>query len=1289
MLKNVVFTFFVITLFFVYPFSLLTYSTAVQTEFDIYQESKKPKQKVSQNVINNEEYVEAFNEFHSDRYELDKTDGAQSYWNGTALNGLYSFEKTEYGFDTELNATISDTEYNLLLKCNEFTNASNEHCAYDKLSGSSVESGGYLTGWSDRKLLEIDGHDGVDLTDYNMEYFLYYGNGTDSSDNGYDGTHQTKIYLGNTSQTDFDDIRFTSSDGVTLLTTYLIDVNPSNYAQALVNVPSILRDDNVTSIYLYWGNSGVSGNFNSSKIEFFDTFDSGIVAGEWTTSSNVASVGAGTVNGDDGVHFDTDACTGSGCFAAINFDDVDGANQFSTTQNYKVYMKIYVQTVTLNDVNLYIYHQSRSPNSAGTRVQYDQSLGANLERPYNHQDNHFDPTTPAHIDWDDAGTYAVYGMKISYESDANFRYMKLYMNDTKYEHQQDDWEYIDPSSVNGELRYIHMNWQGYIDDADRFDAWLLEFAIVKREIYALNTTITNAPQTSGNFSVNYIGYLNNSLNITGGINRFFPAVNVSQLPDLQGTPNLDIVGFEYFYFRTAVTTTNLQNGSLIEFFIYNLTDINILNQTGFDAMSSFEIQEFWNISSLPKLQTQTYELGGNLTDLDNEIINFDLKNMSNWWLETRSSSETILGLGIQLYNLTQENNITDNPDTNFIVFDSTHVFDYEITVNLTDIAFQDLEVQVEARDELISTMNFIYENSTNTDHSTTNYFEYSIAIETFSGTLARTHYVKFIFYDPSGEVFVAWRTTGATEAIYSTGVYLEDQHSYRFTFDISKSDGRLAFSILNSTGGQLLRPTQWQSYTASDVDSRPSFFGVSPMQKYYDVNVSTDDHRRGYSILFRAGSTGVITGAMSVHLDQIFSSAGLLDTEFYCTVVDNVPSGQCLDYAVQDFDDVNALTAHWNNLSTTTRVTYQRTIRDFRHFSGILGFNSTDDFTNDQAVENIRMVAQVTPLDENGNDMDFLYISLVIGNYSGGYNVIGSANDNISIPFWYPDLPAGKPSVNFGFGFYAVDELTIGLTVKYFDTAISTTVPVTASTYGNYDDTLTSDVRLTIQYEIQFGNNINTDGGTMGIRESDIIYGRNRPFDIPSIPNPDVPFVPPNLWDNIVAGIGGFTDTLLSGDLFGALGGVFESFIFAIVGLGGLIVGALFEFVIPWVQVGLFAILDWFLDTFDWRSPFTTAQGIVIYIIDRLVLVWLFMVFMVSSFPFFYGLAGRRSDAPKRILDMYQKTWWFDIKMGILNAVLPRFPMILVATLATVYYATVYPDELGFVVNMLPFLEAT
>ncbi len=112
--------------------------------------------------------------------------------------------------------------------------------------------------------------------------------------------YQVKVVVAHDSdmQADFDDIRFTSSDGTTELSYWLESKTDSSTATFWVKVPSLASGSN--TIYMYYGNaSAASASSGDNTFDFFDGFDgSAIDTSKWTVDNSTGfSVGSGVLTG--------------------------------------------------------------------------------------------------------------------------------------------------------------------------------------------------------------------------------------------------------------------------------------------------------------------------------------------------------------------------------------------------------------------------------------------------------------------------------------------------------------------------------------------------------------------------------------------------------------------------------------------------------------------------------------------------------------------------------------------------------------------------------------------------------------------------------------------------------------------------------------------------------------------------------------------------------------------------------------------------------------------------------
>jgi len=136
----------------------------------------------------------------------------------------------------------------------------------------------YNSNWLYRKPITIDNSNNVnDLTNYQIQVSL--------SSSNFDFTK---------AQTNGEDLRFTNSDGTTLIDYWIESYDNSGQTATIwVEVPSIPASSSKT-IYMYYGNSDVSSASNGDNIfEFFDGFEQDTVGQDpsrWTISQGTNSL---------------------------------------------------------------------------------------------------------------------------------------------------------------------------------------------------------------------------------------------------------------------------------------------------------------------------------------------------------------------------------------------------------------------------------------------------------------------------------------------------------------------------------------------------------------------------------------------------------------------------------------------------------------------------------------------------------------------------------------------------------------------------------------------------------------------------------------------------------------------------------------------------------------------------------------------------------------------------------------------------------------------------------------
>lgn len=136
--------------------------------------------------------------------------------------------------------------------------------------------------WDYRKEITVN-NTGSNLTNYQV---LFTVNRSAGSDSGF------TVYLDGKCESDYDDIRFTTSDENTLCD-YWIESNSSTVANIWVEIPSIPNSTayGSTKAYLYYGNTGASAASNGTNtFPLFDDFlGSSINSTKWASYTGTGS----------------------------------------------------------------------------------------------------------------------------------------------------------------------------------------------------------------------------------------------------------------------------------------------------------------------------------------------------------------------------------------------------------------------------------------------------------------------------------------------------------------------------------------------------------------------------------------------------------------------------------------------------------------------------------------------------------------------------------------------------------------------------------------------------------------------------------------------------------------------------------------------------------------------------------------------------------------------------------------------------------------------------------------
>jgi len=142
----------------------------------------------------------------------------------------------------------------------------------------------WLSGWQYRKSHEIQGSTAGAQTDYQVRIVVHYGSGADSGED---------VYLNGKCRTDFGDIRFTDSDGVTELSYWMEEKVDGDYAIFWVKIPSIPASPDTATIYIYYGKSDATTTSNGENTFLvFEDFETGASPSDtgWSVDSEVGAV---------------------------------------------------------------------------------------------------------------------------------------------------------------------------------------------------------------------------------------------------------------------------------------------------------------------------------------------------------------------------------------------------------------------------------------------------------------------------------------------------------------------------------------------------------------------------------------------------------------------------------------------------------------------------------------------------------------------------------------------------------------------------------------------------------------------------------------------------------------------------------------------------------------------------------------------------------------------------------------------------------------------------------------
>lgn len=237
-------------------------------------------------------------------------------------------------------------------------------CAGMLLVGTA--SAWYDYDWKYRKEITIN-NTGANLTNYQMMFAVNRGAGSDSG---------FTVYLDGKCESDYDDIRFTTSDGNTLCD-YWIESKSSTVANIWVEIPSIPNSTayGSTKVYLYYGNSAATAASNGdATFIFFDHFEgSSLNTSTWTTSIS-GETGSVTVSGSAAAlyHYSSSGNPHHTRITSINTFSMPMVLE----SRYAVYVPnsgfktIFKAPSIFNDVNYCVSHFNGHPNDGSAYANY-------------------------------------------------------------------------------------------------------------------------------------------------------------------------------------------------------------------------------------------------------------------------------------------------------------------------------------------------------------------------------------------------------------------------------------------------------------------------------------------------------------------------------------------------------------------------------------------------------------------------------------------------------------------------------------------------------------------------------------------------------------------------------------------------------------------------------------------------------------------------------------------------------------------------------------------------------
>jgi hypothetical protein len=201
-------------------------------------------------------------------YPTGIADGTQAYYgpsNIFAHNGLVSGTQYSYRIWAYSTGGVLTTYSDL----------------YASADCTAMLAGSVSAGYTYKKTFVVTGSTCGDQTNYPVKITVNYGAGADSG---------STVYVDSKSQTDFDDIRFTASNGTTVLDAWLESKTNSVTASIWVELDTIPVNPGTQTFYMYYGKpSAVATWSGANTFTVFDDFERSAngdtVGGLWTETT--------------------------------------------------------------------------------------------------------------------------------------------------------------------------------------------------------------------------------------------------------------------------------------------------------------------------------------------------------------------------------------------------------------------------------------------------------------------------------------------------------------------------------------------------------------------------------------------------------------------------------------------------------------------------------------------------------------------------------------------------------------------------------------------------------------------------------------------------------------------------------------------------------------------------------------------------------------------------------------------------------------------------------------------